>query len=530
MVCLMKELWVGVLLLVGVAVVPSPSLSQQCAGDCDGNGQVTIGELVRGVNIALGRAAVDGCIAFDGNADGTVSVAELVRAVRAALGACAADTPTPTVTPLGPLCGDGSADYPEECDDGGTVAGDGCSATCALESSDGLCAGISSTGSDRYSAVVVAEGLQNPVHAAAPPLDPHRLYVVEQPGRIRVVATTASGRQLLPRPFLDIVDQVRYVASNFEERGLLSVAFHPDFESNGFFFVNYSCRATACPQGFGDGATVVSRFSASENPNRADPDSELVLLAIDQPFANHNGGQLAFGPDGYLYIGMGDGGAANDVVEAGQDDSTLLGKMLRMDVDVAEAPFWRVPPDNPNGRAGELGLIWSKGLRNPWRFSFDRLNGDLYIADVGQNTLEEVSVQPGDSRGGENYGWDIFEGTMCFEPDPAPDCPADRSPFVFPVYEYPRSDGISVTGGFVYRGCELRALRGRYLFSDYQQRWIRSFVFDGGAATDVLDLTDSIAFPAGVQLGRVSSYGEDARGELYLTDFNGRVFQIAPTM
>lgn len=497
-----------------------------CAGDCDGDGQVTVAELIRGVRIALGEAPVSECDAMDGDGDGAVSVAELVRAVRAALEVCVADTPTPTVTPRGPVCGNGVAEALEECDDGNTDDGDGCSSSCDLERGGDPCAGVASSATSQIRAERIAAGLANPVHVASPPLDPHRLFIVEQAGRVRLVKTTESGRALLPEPFLDIVERVRSGGGN-DERGLLSIAFHPDYESNRWFFVNYTCRDAGCPSGVSPSSTIVSRFERSADEDRADIASEKVLLAIPQPFTNHNGGQIAFGPDGYLYVGMGDGGSSYDPLEAGQDDGTVLGKMLRVDVDVSDAPYWRVPDDNPNGREGMLGLIWAKGLRNPWRFSFDRANGDLYIADVGQATFEEVNVQPGGSAGGENYGWDIFEGDMCVEDRQGPsECPEVRDGFTFPVLQYGRSDGVSISGGFVYRGCALQALRGEYFYSDFVVAWIRTFVLVDGVATQRRDRTQSIAIADGLDIRFVSSYGEDARGELYIVDRGGEVFQF----
>jgi hypothetical protein len=499
-----------------------PATAQLCPGDCDGDGQVTVAELIRGVRISLGEDAVAECAAMDGDGNGVVTVAELIRAVRAALEFCIADTPTPTVTPLGPTCGDGTADGLEECDDGNTADGDGCSSGCELERGGNPCAGVPVAASSQLRAVRIASGLTNPVHVAAPPLDPHRIFIVEQPGRVRLVRTTLAGRELQGAPFLDIVARV----SSGGERGLLSIAFHPDFERNGWFFLNYTCRNDGCPAGSSTGATIVSRFEASATADQAEVGTERVLLAIPQPAGNHNGGQIAFGPDGYLYVGMGDGGSFDDPREAGQDDDTLLGKMLRLDVDVDEAPYWRAPDDNPNRREGPLGLIWAKGVRNPWRFSFDRANGDLYIADVGQDTFEEINVQAGNSTGGENYGWDIFEGDMCFNDRQGPsDCPSPRDGFVFPVLQYGRSDGVSVTGGFVYRGCAIAALRGTYFYSDFATAWIRTFVLAGGVATQQQDRTGSITVPDG-DIRAVSSYGEDARGELYIVDHGGEVFQF----
>jgi cysteine-rich repeat protein len=514
------ELRVASLLLL-LAVAAGGATAQSCPGDCDGDGQVSIAELIRGVRIALGEASADECPPVDGNGDGVVTVNELVAAVRASLEKCVADTPTPTMTPIGPFCGNGVAEAPEECDDGNTAGGDGCSAACELEPGGDVCAGVPIADGAALRAVLVAAGLQNPVHATAPPLDPNRLFIVEQRGRVRLVKTTADGRELLETPFLDIVDRVRSGSFN-DERGFLSIAFHPDYESNGWFFANYTCRAPNCPPGADDSSTVISRFTRSADPDWADAASERVLLTVDQPFTNHNGGQLAFGPDGYLYVGMGDGGSGFDPQGNAQSDATLLGKMLRVDVDVAEPPYWRAPDDNPAGGEGELALIWAKGLRNPWRFSFDRANGDLYIGDVGQRTFEEIDVQPGTSRGGENYGWVFYEAGSCVAP---PNCP-DRLSFVFPVLQYGRNDGISVTGGFVYRGCAMPSLRGTYFYSDFGSAFIRTFVLLDGTATQRRDRTAEIAVPSGLDIQFPASYGEDARGELYIVDRDGEVFQL----
>lgn len=498
-----------------------PGAAQECPGDCDGDGQVTVAELIRGVRIAIGLAEASACPPMDRNADGMVNVNELVAAVAASLEQCVADTPTPTVTPIGPFCGDGVVDAPEECDDGNLAAGDGCSGACQLEPGGDVCAGVPVRDGGSLRLELVAAGLQNPVHATAPPLDPNRLFVVEQRGIVRLVKTTAEGRQLLATPFLDIVDRVRSPGGN-DERGLLSIAFHPDYESNGRFFVNYTCREPNCPDGVEDSSTVISRFERSADPDRADVASERVVLTVDQPYSNHNGGQLAFGPDGYLYVGMGDGGSAFDPQGYAQRDDTLLGKMLRVDVDVDTPPYWRVPDDNPPGGAGELALIWAKGLRNPWRFSFDRGTGDMYIGDVGQRSFEEIDVQPAGSTGGENYGWDFYEAAACVEP---PNCP-DRLFYVFPVVQYARTAGISVTGGFVYRGCAIPSLRGTYFYSDFGSAFIRTFVLVDGTATQLRDRTDEIAVPDGLDVQFPASFGEDARGELYLVDRDGEVFQF----
>jgi hypothetical protein len=276
----------------------------------------------------------------------------------------------------------------------------------------------------------------------------------------------------------------------------------------------------------------------SGNLDIADEDSEEILITIDQPFGNHNGGQNAFGPDGYLYVGMGDGGSGDDPLEAGQDDDTLLGKMLRMDVDVETPPFYAAPPDNPSSPdpndPDPLDLIWGKGLRNPWRFSFDRLTGEVYIGDVGQNQWEEISIQPA-ATASENYGWDIFEGRTCYEPLPLctdtcpnPVCPGSPT-FNVPVLVYDHGQGCSVTGGFVYRGCAMPDLHGRYFYSDYCSAFIRSFQgVSGGDAQNLANNTADVDPPGPVNINNVTSFGEDARGEIYVADQNGEVFKIVP--
>ena len=500
----------GLLLLLFLA--PLPALG--CPGDCDGDRAVTINELVVGVEIALGNAGLERCRAADGNGDLQVAIGELVAAVDAALSGCPA--PTPTVGPLD--CGDGTADADEECDDGNRADGDGCDGACQLEPGGDPCAGVASFPDAELASALVTDGVALPVHIAAPRLDPHRLFIVEQEGRIRIVRDGV----LLETPFLAIED----LAGCCGERGLLSLAFHPDYEANGVFFVNYTDN---------DGATVVARFRVSADPDRADPDSRRIVLTVPQPFSNHNGGQLAFAPDGTLLVGMGDGGLGDDPLETGQDDGTLLGKMLRLDVDVDEAAaeasgeWYEVPADNP--RAGEgkpLGLVWAKGLRNPWRFSFDRLTGDLYIGDVGQGSREEIDVLPAGHPGGANFGWDIFEGFVCHEPAPFPECPEQIDPFTPPVLDYPRRDGRSVTGGFVYRGCALPALRGQYFFSDYETAFVRSFALQGGVVTGLTDRTAALAPGGGFTIGRVTSLGEDARGELYIADYGGEIYRLVP--
>lgn len=326
-----------------------------------------------------------------------------------------------------------------------------------------------------------------------------RIFVVEKAGRIKVVK---SGKALA-EPFLDIVSRVR---SRESERGLLSIAFHPRYGENGRFFVNYTDL---------NGDTVVSEFKVSSDPDRGDGNSERILLRIRQPASNHNGGQIQFGPDGYLYIGMGDGGSFGDPSGNGQDLDTLLAKMLRIDVDGGRP--YRIPADNPfKAISGARPEIWSYGWRNPWRFSFDSETGDMYIADVGEGKWEEVDFQPGGSRGGQNYGWNLLEGSHEFKlPDGY-----DTRGLTFPVVEYSHDEGCSVTGGYVYRGKTSPGINGTYFFSDYcaGQLWgLRKKSGDSWEWAEFLETGLS-----------VSSFGEDEAGEIYIIDFGkGRVYRIA---
>jgi glucose/arabinose dehydrogenase len=335
----------------------------------------------------------------------------------------------------------------------------------------------------------VASDLPNPVALTHAGDGSGRLFITLQEGRILIF----DGARILPTPFLDIRSQV----SCCGERGLLSVAFHPNYASNGFFFVNYTNRS---------GHTNVVRYQVSEDPNVANLRSRRIILTVFQPFPNHNGGQLQFGPDGFLYIGLGDGGSAGDPGNRAQNPRSLLGKMLRVDVN---ARFrYSIPPSNPFvGVRGVRREIWASGLRNPWRFSFDRVTGDLYIADVGQNTWEEVNHQPAASPGGENYGWRLMEGNHCF--NPASDC--NDGTLEPPIVEYDHSLGCSVTGGYVYRGSLVPALSGTYFFGDFCTGVIWGARFDqatGWAAT-VLHDTNFV----------ISTFGEDEDGELYVADY-----------
>jgi cysteine-rich repeat protein len=416
---------------------------------------------------------------------------------------------------LAQTCGNGLAEPPELCDDGNLVDGDGCSSTCDLENVSARCAGVPTNPGTDLDAVRIASGLSSPSHITAPPLDPNRLFVVEKTGTVRII----KNGVLLATPFLNLASRV----SSGAEQGLLSIAFHPNYKVNRRLFATFTDSR---------GNTIIARFTASAvNPDVVDASTERLLLTISQPFPTHNGGQIAFGPDGYLYAGMGDGGGVADPFESAQSNTTLLGKILRFDVDRETAPFYTVPSSNPNPGAGPtLGLIWAKGMRNPWRFSFDRLSGDLYTADIGEAQREEVNVTPVTSTGGENYGWDIFEGSQCFEPEPLfLSCPS-LSSYVAPVHEYDHTQGCAVTGGFVYRGCAMPDLHGSYFFADYCTAFVRTFELVGGVAQNLTDRTADVAPGGGLSIDSVTSFGEDARGELYIADQGGEIFKLVPAL
>jgi hypothetical protein len=364
-----------------------------------------------------------------------------------------------------------------------------------------------------------------PVFVAAPPGDP-RLFVVERRGRIQIFVDGA----VLPQPFLDVSDRV----DEEGEGGLLGLAFAPDFAASRAFYVYYT---EGDPEVDNDLTSRISRFRASvADPNLADP-AEKVLLSRNQPFANHNGGTVAFGSDGYLYFGFGDGGLGGDTLEVAQDLSTLLGKMIRIDVSFSSFDDgYGIPPDNPFvGVAGARAEIWALGLRNPFRFSFDRSLGDLYIGDVGQSAREEIDVEPRPdppaSPGGRNYGWDVMEGTTCFEsPDPG-EPPCNDPSLTLPVHEYLHGGGLcSVTGGVVYRGA-VASLRGHYLFADLgctpSSARIWSLVWDGddGIVGNVVNRTTELAPDAGA-FSDIVAFGEGGAGEVYIVDLDGEVFLI----
>jgi glucose/arabinose dehydrogenase len=342
----------------------------------------------------------------------------------------------------------------------------------------------------------IAQGLASPVsitHAGD-----NRLFITLQDGLVVI----HDGTRVLPEPFLDI----RSLVLSGGERGLLSVAFHPRYPQNGLFYVNYTNV---------QGHTVIARYSVSpQDPNRANPSSGVTILTINQPFANHNGGQLQFGPDGYLYIGMGDGGSGGDPGNRAQNPLDLLGKMLRIDVDSA-FPY-AIPDSNPYAHIDNArGEIWATGLRNPWRFSFDRATGDLWIADVGQGTWEEIDFQPATSIGGENYGWRRMEGTHCFNPTSG----CNPGSLVLPVLEYDHSVGCSVTGGYVYRGTRNPRLIGQYIYGDYcsGRIWAGTRHANG-------TVTSRVLFDAPFT---ISTFGEDAAGEMYVGGYsNGTLYRI----
>ena len=330
-----------------------------------------------------------------------------------------------------------------------------------------------------------------------------RLFIVEQRGIIKIID---GNGQVLSTPFLDIDARV---GSQGNEQGLLGLAFHPDYANNGFFYVNYTNNS---------GDTRIARFKVSaDNPNVAYPNSEKLLLPVDQPYSNHNAGDLTFGPDGYLYFGLGDGGSGGDPQNNGQTATAYLGKMLRIDVDNGDP--YAIPPTNPfKDTDFYLDEIWATGLRNPWRFSFDRLTGDLWIGDVGQDAWEEIDFQPASSTGGENYGWRCYEGNHVYSMSGS--CP-DMSQLTFPVAEYSHSGGVgcSVNGGFVYRGQAYPALYGKYFYSDYCSGRFWTLTPDGQGGWDNEEVLNGAN-------STFVSFGEDKDGELYVSALNGNVYRL----
>jgi glucose/arabinose dehydrogenase len=368
----------------------------------------------------------------------------------------------------------------------------------------------------------VITGLSQPLHVTHAGDGSGRLFVVEKTGRIKIYLNS-----VYQSTFLDLHTKV----STTSEQGLLSVVFPPDYAASGRFYVNYTNLS---------GDTVIARYRVSTDPNLADSSSEEILLSIDQPYANHNGGQMAFGPDGYLYIGMGDGGSGGDPDNRAQNPADLLGKILRIDVEPTPISLppagsnrayfpvvfrsgenlpYLIPPDNPFIHTlGYRPEIWAQGLRNPWRFSFDRANGDLYLADVGQDAWEEVNYQANGNPGGQNYGWRILEGAHCYNPSSG--CIPPPA-YTAPAFEYAHgvndSNGCSITGGFVYRGNVNPAMQGIYFYGDFCTGKIWGAANDSGWQTTLLTTAPFL----------ISSFGEDESGELYVIDYgNGRILKI----
>ncbi len=359
----------------------------------------------------------------------------------------------------------------------------------------------------------LATGFARPVYVTSPPGDTHRLFVVEQhTGRIKIIDLDTGLVNAVP--FLDIDG-----LATGNEQGLLGLAFHPDYANNGFFYVNITISTRT---------TFIQRYTVSAgNPDIADPTSVQTVISYAQPFSNHNGGWIGFGPDGFLYIATGDGGSGGDPGNRAQDiTNQKLGKLLRLDVNVPRGGY-NIPPTNPFvGITGD-DEIWAYGLRNPWRASFDRVTGDLYLGDVGQNAWEEIDFQPANSGGGENYGWRCYEANAPFNTG---GCPPSNT-LVFPIHDYSLAGSpCAVTGGYVYRGCAIPDLQGTYFFADFCSRRIWSFRYDAGAGTvnEFTDRTFELA-PAGASITTISSFGEDANGELYICDMNGgEIFKIIP--
>jgi glucose/arabinose dehydrogenase len=361
-----------------------------------------------------------------------------------------------------------------------------------------LAAAVAQAAPPPVSLRLVAGGFEQPLGITHAGDDSGRLFVVEKTGRVRIL----RGGTIAPQPFLDVSGRI----SASGERGLLGLAFHPRYATNRRFFVFYTRP---------DGTLTISAFLASAaDPDRADPSSEQVLVTIPHGATNHNGGQLAFGADGYLYIAVGDGGGVGDANNGAQNLGLMLGKILRIDVDAPTG--YRIPPGNPFA-GGAVPEIWAYGLRNPWRFSFDRATGDTWIGDVGQDRFEEVNYSPFENGGGQNYGWRQFEGTQCFNP-PSGCAVANYTP---PVVTYSRTQGSSITGGYVYRGLRSRSLQGYYLYGDFETNRVWA------ARREPLAFTNAEVLAPGQGLQGIASFGEDQAGEVYLASLpDGRIYAL----
>ena len=349
-----------------------------------------------------------------------------------------------------------------------------------------------------------AAGLNEPIDIASAGDD--RLFIVEREGRIRILERNGT---VLSEPFIDITDDVR---SSGPEQGLLSMAFHPDYANNGFFYLNYTNP---------NGDTYIARYSvSSSNPNLASPNSRLILYTVTQPYNNHNGGDINFGPDGYLYIALGDGGSGGDPGDRAQNLNFELGKILRIDVD--SGTLYSIPPDNPYAQPGQMGLdeIWASGLRQPWRFSFDSETGDMWVGDIGEDEWEEINFQPAASAGGENYGWRCYEG---LEPFNTSACTGNAEDYTYPIHVYANNSttsGCSVTGGYVYRGGAFESLQGLYIYADYCTGRFWSLRLLPGTGWFNEPLGQSSAF-------NFRTFGEDDRRELYVAGAtDGMIYRV----
>jgi len=380
----------------------------------------------------------------------------------------------------------------------GSCGDDGGSGSDASVSPDGALARCTPASGMTLTRQEVATGLVNPLLATAPVGDA-RLWILEQPGRIRIV----KDGNLLPEPFLDIRTAVE---DNPNEMGLLGLAFHPKYATNGRFFIHYNIPGPGEPPY----QSVLAEMHADPTSDVADSGEVNRLFTLGQQAGNHNGGMIEFGPDGYLYVALGDEGGGNDIYGNGQNLDTLHGSLLRYDVDTGMAP-----PSNPFVGVDGRDEIWAYGLRNPWRFSFDRQTGDLYIGDVGQNQREEISVQPASSTGGDNYGWPLCEADNDF------DDTCNNAALVPPVAVKDHGDGpCSITGGYVYRGTCMPDLTGWYFYGDYCSGQIWRFQWSNGVASNEIEITDQIG------TSRLTSFGQDGLGEMYTIDRNGTVYRL----
>jgi glucose/arabinose dehydrogenase len=372
------------------------------------------------------------------------------------------------------------------------------------------------------SSIQIANGFTKPVYVCQPPGDNDRLFVLEQKGIIKIIKNGKTVR----KPYADLRNKVHNPITPGDERGLLGLAFHANYQNNGFVYINYSDK---------NDHTIVSRFRVASDPDRLDTKSEKVLIKLKQPFSNHNGGHMEFGPDGYLYISVGDGGKWGDPYNNAQNLGNLFGKILRIDVDTGDP--YAIPDDNPFiNNEDAKDEIWLYGLRNVWRFSFDWGKGDVYLGDVGQDLWEEIDFVAAENAGGQNFGWRVMEGNHCY--NPKEDCEPTG---VLPIFEYPNDanymkiltgmdepnvDGCSVTGGYVYRGSTISELQGTYFFADYCSGNIWTFKEKNGKATEFQNRTEEINLGGGGFTNYISSFGEDNNGELYIVDYNGIIFKL----